>query len=114
MRVCGLCHLAEAQIQPFLERTLSRPILSTHATPVLRWVKASEVERGIDLEQDVGDPHGRHPAVEIEYQLFRAVGGANGQARYPQIGKHRGDGTEPRLPIAERLLFLRSQMTVPF
>jgi hypothetical protein len=43
-----------------------------------------DAERGIDLEQDVGDPHGRHSTIEIQYQLFSVVGNVRRQSVDPQ------------------------------
>jgi len=85
MRIRGLCHLAQAQVQPFREQDVEQ------ADPVAACNSGSQMgegvgdaERGIDLEQDVGDPHGRHSTIEIQYQLFSVVGNVRRQSVDPQ------------------------------
>lgn len=84
MRVRGLRHLSQSQIQPFCEQHIEQADLVTARNPGSQMGEGfGESERSLDLQQDVGDPHGRHPAIEIKYQVLGTVRNVSRQSVYP-------------------------------
>ncbi len=102
MRVCGLRHLTQAKVQPFREQHIEQADLVTAWNPGSQMGKGfGESERSIDLKQDVGDPNGRHPAIEIEYQFLGAVRNVCRQPINPQgaiLDAAMRDGSIARCP----------------
>lgn len=85
MGVRGFCHFPEAEIQSFRKQDVQQadPV-GARGSGSQMGEGVGEADRFIDLQQDVCNPDGRHPAIEIENQLLCVFGNVRGEPVDPQ------------------------------
>ena len=74
MRVCSFRHLTQAQIEPFSEQDVEQ------TDPVATWSPGSQMGKRIcetkgciNFKQHVGNPNGRHSAIQIQYECLGTI-----------------------------------------